>query len=50
MKITREAFAILFGVHLSDAMPDAWVCGVRYLFVDGADEIAELERLIEVCL
>ena len=45
MSITRDAFAELFGVHLSAAVPYAWVKGVRYVFVDGTAEIEELERL-----
>jgi len=45
VKITRGAFAELFGVHLPTGAPSAWVRGMRYEFVSGADEIDELERL-----
>jgi hypothetical protein len=45
VKITREVFAELFGVHLLDWSPSAWVKGTRYEFVSGTDEIEELERL-----
>jgi hypothetical protein len=46
VKITREAFAELFGVHLPTGAPSAWVRGVRYEFVAGNVEIEELERLL----
>src|ERR1700733_11401223 len=46
VKLTREAFAGLFGVHLSTGVPSAWVRGVRYVFVAGNVEIEELERLL----
>ena len=46
MKITRQAFAELFGVHLPMGAPSAWVKGVRYVFVAGTDEIEELELLL----
>ena len=45
MTVTREVFAELFGVHLSAAVPSAWVRGVRFVFVEGTAEIEELERL-----
>jgi hypothetical protein len=45
MRITREAFAELFCVHLPTGAPSAWVKGTRYEFVSGANEIDELERL-----
>lgn len=45
MRITREVFAELFGVHLPEWSPSAWVKGTRYEFVDGAAELDELERL-----
>ena len=45
VKITREAFAELFGAHLPDWMGSAWVRGVQYIFVSGTGEIEELERL-----
>jgi hypothetical protein len=46
VKITREAFAELFGVHLPMGAPSAWVKGIRYEFVSGVDEISELELLL----
>ena len=46
MRITREVFAELFGVHLPTGVPSAWVRGVRYIFVAGNVEIEELERLL----
>jgi hypothetical protein len=46
MKITRRAFADLFGAHVPEWSPSAWVKGTRYEFVSGADEIEELERLL----
>ena len=46
MKITREAFSELFGVHLPTGAPSAWVKGIRYEFVSGTDEIDELETLL----
>jgi hypothetical protein len=45
VKITREAFAKLFGTHIPEWLTPAWVKGVRYVFVAGMDEIDELERL-----
>jgi hypothetical protein len=45
VRITREVFAELFGVHLPEWSPSAWVKGTRYEFVDGAAELDELERL-----
>jgi hypothetical protein len=45
MRLTREAFAELFGVHLPAAVPCAWVKGVCFVFVEGTAEIEELERL-----
>ena len=50
MKITRQAFAELFGVHLPEWSPSAWVKGSEYVFVDVSAEIDELERLYGVCL
>lgn len=49
MKLTRKAFETLFGVHLPPTTPSVWFGGVKYSLVDGKDEIAELERLLEVC-
>jgi hypothetical protein len=46
VKITREAFSELFGVHLPTGAPSAWVRGVRYEFVSGMEEIGELELLL----
>ena len=46
MKITRQAFTELFGVHLPTGAPSAWVRGVQYEFVSGTDEIEELESLL----
>lgn len=46
MRITREVFAELFGVHLPTGAPSAWVRGVRYVFVAGNVEIEELELLL----
>jgi len=46
VKITKEAFMELFGVHLPKGSPSAWVRGVRYEFVSGTDEIEELESLL----
>ena len=46
MRLTREAFAELFGVHLPTGVLSAWVRGVRYEFVSGMDEIDELELLL----
>jgi hypothetical protein len=46
VKITREAFSELFGVHLPTGAPSAWVKGVRYVLVAGNVEIEELERLL----
>ena len=46
MRITREVFAELFGVHLPAGVPSAWVRGVRYVFVAGNVEIEELELLL----
>lgn len=46
MKITREAFADLFGACLAEWLPSAWVNGTRYVFVAGTDEIEDLEHLL----
>jgi hypothetical protein len=47
MKITRAAFAELFGVHIPGWSLAIWMKGVRYVFVDGTEaEIDELERLV----
>jgi hypothetical protein len=46
VRLTREAFAELFAVHLPTGAPSAWVKGTRYEFVSGTDEIDELERLL----
>jgi hypothetical protein len=46
VKITREAFSELFGVHLPTESPSAWVKGTRYEFIAGNVEIEELERLL----
>jgi hypothetical protein len=48
VKITRVAFAELFGVHLPTGVLSAWVKGTRYEFVDGTTEIEELELLLLV--
>lgn len=48
MRITREAFAELFGVHLPTGVPSAWVKGIRYVLIAGTDEIEELELLLLV--
>jgi hypothetical protein len=45
VKITRHAFAELFGVHLPEWSRSAWVKGTRYEFVSGTGEVDELERL-----
>jgi len=45
--MTRTAFAMLFGVHLPDWLPAAWVNGTRYALVGGKTEIEELDRLME---
>jgi hypothetical protein len=47
MKITRQAFAKLFTVHIPIWSDSVWVKGVRYVFVAGTAEIEELERLLE---
>ncbi len=47
MKTTREVFFELFGVHPPAWAPAIFVSGVRYELIE--DEIAELERLLEVC-
>jgi hypothetical protein len=46
MRLTRESFAELFGVHLPAAVPCAWVRGVCFVFVEGRAEVEELERLL----
>ena len=46
MRLTREAFAELFGAHIPEWSPSAWVKGVQYVFVDRAAEIDELELLL----
>jgi hypothetical protein len=46
MKITRRAFTELFAVHIPLWSGSAWVKGTRYVFVTGAAEIDELERLL----
>ena len=48
MKITRRAFSDLFGAHVPEWSPSAWVQGTQYVFADGTAEIEELERLLEV--
>jgi len=48
VRITREAFAELFGVHLPKWSRSAWVKGTRYEFVGGSAEIDELELLLGV--
>jgi hypothetical protein len=45
VKITRAAFAELFGVHLPKWSRSAWVKGTRYEFVSGTGELDELERI-----
>ena len=49
MRLTREAFAELFGVHLPAAVPCAWVKGVCFVFVDqvGRDRIKK--ALLDYC-
>jgi hypothetical protein len=46
VRITRAAFAELFGAHLPEWSRSAWVKGIRYEFVAGNVEIEELERLL----
>ena len=46
MRITRVAFAELFGAHIPEWSPYAWVKGMRYEFVAGNVEIEELELLL----
>jgi hypothetical protein len=46
MRMTRRAFAELFGAHVPAWSRSAWVRGVQYVFVAGTDEIDELERLL----
>jgi hypothetical protein len=46
VKITREAFAKLFGAHVPEWSRSAWVKGTQYVFLDGPAEIEELERLL----
>lgn len=46
MKITRQVFAELFGVHVPAWSPSAWVKGTQYVFVAGKVEIDELELLL----
>jgi hypothetical protein len=46
MRITRQAFAELFGALVPAWSPSAWVKGVQYVFVAGTNEIDELERLL----
>ena len=45
VRITKAAFAELFGVHIPEWSPSAWLKGTRYEFVGGSAEIDELERL-----
>jgi hypothetical protein len=45
VKITRQAFTELFGVHLPTELRSAWVKGTRYEFISGTNEINELEHL-----
>lgn len=46
MKITRQVFAELLGVHVPAWSPSAWVKGTQYVFVAGKVEIDELEWLL----
>jgi len=46
VRLTREAFAELFGAHIPEWSPAAWVKGTRYEFVGGSAEIEELELLL----
>jgi hypothetical protein len=46
MKITRRAFADLFGANIPEWSTSAWMKGTRYEFVEGLAEIDELERLL----
>ncbi len=47
MKLTRDAFQILFGVHLPDWVPYAMVNGIQYEFVHTLlEEVSELELLM----
>lgn len=43
MRITTEVFSELFGAHIPEWSPSAWVKGSRYEFVGGSAEIDELE-------
>ena len=45
MRLTREAFAELFGFIYLPQCLRAWVKGVCFVFVEGKAEIEELERL-----
>jgi hypothetical protein len=46
VKITRAAFSELFGAHIPEWLPSAWVRGTQYIFVAGNVEIEELELLL----
>ncbi|MGD1082928.1 MAG: hypothetical protein ABR881_31825 [Candidatus Sulfotelmatobacter sp.] len=47
MKLTREAFQILFGVHLPDWAPYAMVKGIKYEFVQTlVEEVSALDLLM----
>jgi hypothetical protein len=46
VRLTRKAFAELFGAHIPEWLPSAWVNGTQYVFVAGSVEIEELERLL----
>ncbi len=47
VKMTRIAFALLFGVHIPEWIPAAWVNGTEYVLIGRKEEIEELERLVE---
>jgi hypothetical protein len=48
VRITRAAFAALFGVHLPEWLPAAWVNGTRYVLLSGREEVGELDRLMSL--
>ena len=46
VKMTRTAFAILFGVHVPEWTRTVWVSGTQYHLIDRQEEIAELEHMM----
>lgn len=48
VKMTRAAFAILFGVHIPEWLPRVWVNGTRYVLLSGREEVGELDRLMSL--